>query len=824
MGGEAQQHWRVPRLIVVALGLYMLSFIKQNCRVCLRGAAILLLCGILFLAFFIRIQSVPFIPDGQFTGIDPYFYYRNGQLISETGRLPARDMHRWLPLGRDLEQTLPLYSYALAYAHKVVSLCFPTVSLYQLTLYAPTVCFVMGLGILLLFLWSTFGLTFASLVGILLTILPGALDRSLAGFSDRDSWCLLLGILAVTTYLASLRTECRIVRFLWTFASGITLFFGGMSWEGFGVFLSVILVVELWRMLTSKTESGFGLYLLWVCTFVLPLYLISPAYHNGQSFSTHLRDFVLLPPLTLLGIRALRHLLLTQTPLADTLKPHARTLAFGLTLITLAVALLYTLTLLNAFDRTTVPFSQSRLMQTVNELNNPDFNYWHARYGSVFLLGSLGILFVSCRLVKKGWMLLAVPLGLFILTTFFRTFLDTWGSHFTTILFFLALTGMSLGILLSAWKRREVSLKNEHTYIAFTVWFLFWLGLSRDAIRYDFFLGVSIAFFTAELINRLSKTLSQKIRHSKYVTDVFRNDIPPMLLTACIIAGLLSIILFWPPAGAHATRALGIAKHLRSAKPGRTETLVTLQWIKAHLPRTAVVAATWESGSLLNVLGKVRTITDADHFLPHWISLYYRHVHCATNAREALEFLKTHHATHLMLTEKDIHYGGTYAFVGGYTREESKQFKPRHLQITPKNDEKQQHLTGLKQTPFAALTYDETVPGFLTARLKTGKLVNIPTVTFVGTQRQGTVPEDVPYGGALLYFQEDLSLEKVYYLSQSCWNSFAGRLYIHGQMQDVFTRVYPTDTSDLAKVKVWEIHYPPNIKPNPKYLATEPEE
>ena len=802
----------------------MLSFIKQNCRVCLRGAAVLLLCGILFFAFFIRIQSVPFIPEGQFTGIDPYFYYRNAQLISETGRLPARDMHRWLPLGRDLEQTLPLYSYALAYVHKVVSLCFPNVSLYQLTLYAPTVCFVMGLSILLLFLWHTFGLTFASLVGILLTILPGALDRSLAGFSDRDSWCLLLGILAVTTYLASLRTECRIVRFLSTFASGITLFFGGMSWEGFGVFLSVILVVELWRMLTSKTESGFGLYLLWVCTFVPLLYFLSPAYHNGQSFSTHLRDFVLLPPLALLGIRALRHLLLTQTRLADTLKPHARTLALGLTLITLAVALLYTFTLLNAFDRTTVPFSQSRLMQTVSELNNPDFNYWHARYGSVFLLGSLGILFVSCRLVKKGWMLLAVPLGLFILTTFFRTFLDTWGSHFTTILFFLALTGMSLGILLSAWKRCEVSLKNEHTYIAFTVWFLFWLGLSRDAIRYDFFLGVPIAFFTAELIKILSKPLSQKIRHSKYVTDVFRNDIPPMLLTSCIIAGLLSIILFWPPAGAHATRALGIAKHLRSAKPGRTETLVTLQWIKEHLPRTAVVAATWESGSLLNVLGEVRTITDADHFLPHWISLYYRHVHCATNAREALEFLKTHHATHLMLTEKDIHYGGTYAFVGGYTREESKQFKPRHLQITPKNDEKQQHLTGLKHTPFAALTYDETVPGFLTARLKTGKLVNIPTVTFVGTQRQGTVPEEVPYGGALLYFQKDLSLEKVYYLSQSCWNSFAGRLYIHGQMQDVFTRVYPTDTSDLARVKVWEIHYPPDIKPNPKYLATAPEE
>lgn len=81
-------------------------------------------CILLFLAFWLRVQGVNTIPNGQFIGNDAYLYYWQAQVISEQEQLPARDMHRWLPLGRDLELTLNFYSYALAYAHKVFSLLF----------------------------------------------------------------------------------------------------------------------------------------------------------------------------------------------------------------------------------------------------------------------------------------------------------------------------------------------------------------------------------------------------------------------------------------------------------------------------------------------------------------------------------------------------------------------------------------------------------------------------------------------------------------------------------------------------------------------------
>ena len=164
------------------------------------GAAVLI-SSIVGLACFIRIQSTANIPTGQLTTPDAYFYYWQAHLVTEQGHLPARDMHRWLPLGRDLGQTLNLYAYALAYAYKALASVFPSISLYYVTLYAPVACFCIGLGALCLFLFRTLGLLFSSIAGVLLATLPGAIVRSTAGFSDRDSWCLMLGIFVVTTYL-----------------------------------------------------------------------------------------------------------------------------------------------------------------------------------------------------------------------------------------------------------------------------------------------------------------------------------------------------------------------------------------------------------------------------------------------------------------------------------------------------------------------------------------------------------------------------------------------------------------------------------------------
>lgn len=49
-------------------------------------------------------------------------------------------------------------------------------------------------------------------------------------------------------------------------------------------------------------------------------------------------------------------------------------------------------------------------------------------------------------------------------------------------------------------------------------------------------------------------------------------------------------------------------------------------------------------------------------------------------------------------------------------------------------------------------------------------------------------------------------------------------VFLQGELSDAFVPVYPMDDFTEAYVKVWQIHYPPDIQSNPKYLATEPGE
>ena len=225
-------------------------------RIVSQVGAFTLLVFILLLAGWIRTLGRAEIPEGHFTENDAYLYYWQAEIISKQGQLPKRDMHRWLPTGRDLEQTLNLYSYITAYTHKLIILFFPDVTLYQLHVVAPVICFVIGLGIVCLFLYSVFGFDVAVTVSILLAVLPGCLERSAAGCSDRDSWCWLLGIIVVITYLWKEQSHRRNIRLLLSGISGLFMLLGGLSWEGFGVFTLVILIIELWRFLSSETETN----------------------------------------------------------------------------------------------------------------------------------------------------------------------------------------------------------------------------------------------------------------------------------------------------------------------------------------------------------------------------------------------------------------------------------------------------------------------------------------------------------------------------------------------------------------------------------------
>ena len=814
--------------------------------------AFTLLVLMLFVGGWIRIQGIPRIPEEQFTENDAYLYYWQADIIAEHDTLPARDMHRWVPLGRDLEQTLNLYSYVTAYIHELISLFFPNVTLYQVHLFAPVVCFLLGMGILCLFLYRTFGLSIAASVGLLLAIMPGSVERSAAGFSDRDSWCWLLGILTVITYLWKEQAQRRSYRFLGTALSGFFMFLGGLSWEGFGVFGVVILAIELWRFLTSEKEEQLTEYLLWVLMFVPWLYLFSPAYRGGEGFATYLTALVLFPPLVVLGIRVFRCFLMTHISTSHFIRERvsARTLALVLCAGCLILSMSYAFSQQTSFSENTVPFSNNRLMQTVTELDSATDDYWYFRYGGVFLLGSIGLIGGCVRVWGKKGIILATMLCLIMLSTFFRVSLShlllslvgvfaessedvellSRSLSFTLCeyLFRIAIALIGVAALGIARIRKE-PIKNERVYIAIAIWFLLWVGLARDARRYDFFVGVPFAFFTAVLIDFVSIFISQKYEKRAWLQSMLKVGISAIILT---------ILLFWQPfsnreADPLAKRGIFTPTKMRGAIPGRNTPQGiamenALNWMKTEYGEkgNVVVCTEWSYGSILNVLGRVKTVIDQDHFIQHWIHLYSRHVFCAQSDQEALAFLKTHEATHLMLTEAEVHHPQKTSFVGS-DENGDRQFRMVEMQRqTPKDNLSKYRMIPVREnTTIKSIDVDFSWPITVTAKSKTGEDILLPYIAIFGKgEVERSLYTENRNGGILHYFDEDARKNTIYYIPSIGWNSLAVRLFFRGVESPHFVPVYPKKEFSTAKVKVWEIHYPPDIKAYPKYLSTDPKD
>ena len=849
------------------------------------GAAALLLL-ILLVGGWIRLQGLPTLPTGQFASNDAYLYYSHAETLVTHGTLPETDMHRWVPLGRDLTEMLHGYAYILAYTYKCLKLFFPDITLYEVQRVAPTVSFLIGIAVLCCFLYLRFGLSSTTVVGILLAVMPGSIERSSAGFSDRDSWCWLLGILAVIPYLYKEHTEPRKrTRYLYTALSGGFVFLGGLSWEGFGGFVLAIVGIELWRFLTTDTEEHLSEYVLWVLMFVPGLYLFCPAYHSGGGFSSHITAFLLMPPLVVLILRTLRYVLMRHPRFAVFLSEQvsARALSLLLCAVCLLIGLAYLALQRDTFTQSIVPFSGASVMETVGELHSPSDTYWYHRYGGVLFLASTCLIAGAIRLWGKKASILAATLTFFTAATFFRQYLyHVLSPGLCEYLFYGAVAFTPIAALGVA-VRRAASVKHEQVYIAMAVWMLLWLGLARDAQRYDFFIGVPLAFFSAVAIQFITTRIGQHIKVSREVEKVEENTEAPISRAAqkkgrmkqrkqrikrknvdargprvgplCFIpqtwvkTGLtlacLTLLLFWEPPGSSARYGLTLRGYATRVTPevvlpGRETPIANAcQWLHTHPAKNAIVAADWTHGNYLNVLGGVQTVIDADHYIMHWIDLYEEHVAAAQSEREALEFLKTHDATHLLLNKEDVLH-----IVSKHTHARTQPKHPLYMvplvRHAPIGSPNASMVPVHKDIAITSVEIDfYHTPITVKAHLKNKKTVKLPYIKHFGesketvhdththtpevsTETEETREAENRNGGILHYFDAKTQQEHLYYLSPRSWNSLAVKLFLRGEQSDAFVPVYP-ESGHAAAVKIWEIHYPRDITENPKYLQTAPD-
>jgi len=306
----------------------------------------------------------------------------------------------------------------------------------------------------------------------------------------------------------------------------------------------------------------------------------------------------------------------------------------------------------------------------------------------------------------------------------------------------------------------------------------------------------------------------------------------------------LTMMIFVGIPGYHGFAQAGLARSKEIVPQVTQEWKESFEWMRTHTSSDAVIAAWWDYGSWINYLGKRATIIDEEQNL-YWVHLMARFVLLGQSELEALTFLKTHHATHLLLSQREIDNLWLISGIGSNEKEDRRcsintmmvypnssardTINFHHSIGIPVDDELQ--LNGQRYPRRSVFLTDVSVPIIREKEIAFGKpeanviyqnqrlKLTIAEVCFNG--KSWRFPDaDLP-GCLLLKPSESNDATKfisAIYLPQTARRSLLVKLFLLNGSSDSFQLVYPTGKHKNTTVKIWKTHYPPEIQTVSDYL------
>ena len=256
-----------------------------------------------------------------------------------------------------------------------------------------------------------------------------------------------------------------------------------------------------------------------------------------------------------------------------------------------------------------------------------------------------------------------------------------------------------------------------------------------------------------------------------------------------------------------------------------------LNALKTDTASNAVIAANWSLGSIMNELGRRTTIVDEEQNLPK-IRTMCKAVFCTEDEDEALQFLKEHKATHIVLNPMDILQLNLHFFAVTGLDENLERFCPvTPLKLSDKSDRKLEYIVNYPisikiNTKYNLETVKKVIIPFLWGN--EGFTINSPVSIVIhdGNSEKTVSVKELIIADRQWYFPEaeidgcvwkrsgiikDALLESsdpmALYFSPEARRSLAVKLF-WGEHSDHFKLVYESpSTSGVVPSKIWEIQY-----------------
>ncbi len=890
---------------------------------------ILLLSSTLGVA--IRLVNIPLL-QGDVFGPDSARYLRQAKLIVEDGELPEVDHMRWAPIGVQTNQRLILFPAILAGLFNLLSWFIPSLTLEYFAVLFPVIFSVFG-GWLLYPLIRRLNDEYTALLTVNISLISWPwVARTLSGYADRDAFVLCLAIASYYFYVCSCQTLNLKKQWLLRFTSGFLMALIGLTWEGVGLLIAVIVGVELIQFATRRTtKQEFYNYLLWI----LPIWV-------GFIFFTQTYWSRLFQPFSLLAFGAPTSLffLILASLITRRFPSLKRKLTFkdryplGLSLIfwgVIGATLVFTVLSIHTKSVLSVlgslwnnflsPFERTRLTAAIVELQLQGTVDWIAWPGIFFAFTVVGVFLLARRLAESLQLNVWLSVALFELLLAGTVLTRLLSGHFlgkdttlTNTIYVLSILVFLIGmgaIYLVAYQKRERPEKEKNQKFDFNslfllVWLFLMLFCARGATRFEFFLvpvaiGVgsyalivffqwlatgrtfhrwmwilflimlvweffavsgSLGVFTESFVGNANLSLTIVIGLTILllgvgVFEVLKNISEKRLRRLILLPILTLCLAFIVGSPFTVLRGYAATSADRAQQPSFLDSSMrrAFNWMEENLPQKAVIAASWEYGSFLNLHANRATIIDEEQ-ISHWVHLMNRHVMLGQTEEEALEFLKTHHATHLLITQRAIKLLPTLSKLGSDENFDRRcalfQFggHVENILIEPSGESCYRYLIpGSKATMDEPLQWEEEIypqgdwqvssvylqvdrENQSLSRLKAA-LVEVeagkqtfrlrPEAIFINGQWIRQEGSTLPCTLLIHTSSSNPSDWHVLYLSHRARQSLMIRLYLFNESSEFFTPIYPPTNgpSTNYEARLWEINYPPDVKPNPKYLLTQ---
>lgn len=431
--------------------------------------------------------------------------------------------------------------------------------------------------------------------------------------------------------------------------------------------------------------------------------------------------------------------------------------------------------------------------------------------------------------------------------------------------------------------------KENHNFLIFA-WFIPSYILTCSAIRFDLFLAPLVAMLSGYTLNKLLEKYMPKTENTLYSTlflgillswqvlicgnDIFtffisiisfshlslklpesleliitlfltaiffgliiqsllnRNRIQYSVKKACalIIVCLLSWLSITGIYRLEPTQSGFMSSILARPSPDR-KTRDALNELKTTTLSSAVIAANWGFGSATNELARRTTIIDEEQEFVK-IRAMANAVFCGENEVEALQFLKEHKATHILLHPMDITELTTHSFAASGRTEYIGQFSPNtHFRLSEKSDQKLEYLAYyhvslkintksrqgiLKKVVIPHSWENESItidspPSIVFREGNADKTVSIKELIIA--ERQWYFPEAKLSGCVWIRSEIERDVPPEFMDPAAFYISPEGREYLavklfFGEHSDHFKMVYESpDTYGPVPVKIWEIQY-----------------